>query len=170
MERQPLIGRPSLLFIGMPSSGKTTAGGLASRLLDMPFVDIDTEIERRCGMTVAEIFSRFGEEHFRRQELLMARELSGRGGTVISPGGGIVENPLCMELLSKNAIICRLRRDPALIDTTGRPLLSRPGAIEELLRRRGPLYDKYADFTVDNDSTPEECAHRAAAGYLELAR
>ena len=100
----------------------------------------------------------------------MARELSGRGGMVISPGGGIVESRLCMELLSKNAVICRLRRNPALIDTTGRPLLSRPGAIEELLRRRGPLYDKYADFTVDNDSTPRECAQRAAAGYLELAR
>ncbi len=164
MDRQPL----SLLFIGMPSVGKTTVGELTARLLGLPFYDFDRLIESRTGRSVSSIFHRDGEAAFRALESEVARELSGLRGAVLSPGGGIIENAENMALLKKSAVACRLRRDPALIDVTGRPLLQRPGAIEELLRRRGPLYDKYADFTIDNDATPEDCARRVAARYREL--
>lgn len=167
MARLDLKKAPALLFIGMPSSGKTTVGGLTAGLLGLPFVDFDSVIENRCGMTVGEIFAQRGQPYFRRLERDIAIELSNLGGIVISPGGGIVESPVSMEFLRMRTVVCRLRRDTALIDTRGRPLLQKPGAVQELWHRREPLYQKYADFSIDNDNTPMDCARRVAAAYME---
>ena len=75
-----------------------------------------------------------------------------------------------MAALRAHAVTCRLLRDPALIDITGRPLLQRPGAVERLLARRGPLYDKYADFTVENNDAPGDCARRVIKRFEELTK
>lgn len=160
------VTRPCLVFIGMPSSGKTTVGGEAAELLGADFIDFDAEIERRSGMTPGEIFAQKGEEYFRKLETELAREISGLSGAVISPGGGIVLKHENMELLGKNGVICRLTRDLSLIETAGRPLLREAGAVERLARQREPLYRRYADFTVDNNGTVAECAKKAVDGYL----
>lgn len=167
MERELLRGAPSLLFIGMPSAGKTTVGRRAAKWLGLPFIDFDEVIVRRCGMTVSELFISKGERYFRRLESDIAIELSHRGGMVISPGGGIVENTANMEFLRPRAVVCCLERDISLIDTRGRPLLQKPGAALELFLRRRPLYEKYADFKVENNGSLEECVSRVVRMYLE---
>lgn len=167
MEGELLSGVPSLLFIGMPSSGKTTVGGLAAERLGLPFIDFDEVIVRRSGMPVSEIFASRGERYFRRLESDIAIELSHRGGLVISPGGGIVESAVNMEFLRLRAVVCCLKRDIALIDTTGRPLLQKPGAVLELFHRRRPLYEKYADFTIENNGSLEDCVSKVVRIYLE---
>ncbi|MEA4920006.1 MAG: shikimate kinase [Clostridiaceae bacterium] len=169
MEGELLRGAPSLLFIGMPSVGKTTVGGLAAERLGLPFIDFDEVIVRRCGMTVSQIFELKGERYFRRLESDIAIELSSRGGLVLSPGGGIVESNANMEFLRARAVVCCLERDISLIDTRGRPLLKKPGAALELFRRRKPLYERYADFKIENNGSLEECVSKVVRMYLEAA-
>ena len=116
MEGLDLTSAPSLLFIGMPSAGKTTVGRLCAGLLGLPFVDFDEVIEARQGISVRQIFAKKGEEAFRAMERQLAGELSGLSGHVIAPGGGIVESGENMALLCRNSVACRLRRDISLID------------------------------------------------------
>jgi len=170
MEGLDLTSAPSLLFIGMPSAGKTTVGRLCAGLLGLPFVDFDEIIEARQGMSVRQIFAEKGERAFRALERQLADELSGLSGHVIAPGGGIVESGDNMALLCRNSVVCRLHRDISLIDPTGRPLLAQPGAAQRLLERREPLYRKYADFEVDNGGTPEECARAVIEKYMEALK
>lgn len=165
MARKLLRPLPSLVFIGMPSAGKTTIGGLCAEMLGLPFVDFDTLIEKRTGKSPSEIFDTKGEKYFRQLEAELAIEFSHRGGLVISPGGGIVERAANMEHLRDGNIVIRLERDIALADRRDRPLLRKKGALEALLKRRGPLYAKYADLTLDNNGSPVECAERAAEVY-----
>lgn len=158
---------PSILFIGMPSAGKTTIGGLCAKMLGLTFVDFDSLIEQRLGMRVPEIFDGIGERYFRQLETELAVEFSHRGGLVISPGGGIVERAVNMEFLRKGNIVCRLNRDISLTVRGDRPLLRKAGALEAIFERRNPLYAKYADVTLDNNGLPEDCAKRAAEIYRD---
>jgi shikimate kinase len=70
-------------------SGKTTAGKKLAASLGWSFIDLDRKIEEHAGMTIPEIFSRYGEDHFRKieSELLMA--ISPDSNTVVATGGGV---------------------------------------------------------------------------------
>lgn len=156
---------PSIVFIGMPSAGKTTIGGLCAKMLELTFVDFDSLIEQRLGMGVPEIFDGMGERYFRQFETELAIEFSHRGGLVISPGGGIVERKINMEFLREGNMVCRLNRDISLAVRGDRPLLRKAGALEAIFERRNPIYAKYADVTLDNNGLPEDCAAMAAEIY-----
>lgn len=158
---------PSIVFIGMPSAGKTTIGGLCADLLGLDFVDFDSLIELRLGQSPAEIFDKRGERYFRQVESELAIEFSRRGGLVISPGGGIVERERNMGFLCPGNIVIRLDRDMSLAQKGGRPLLRKAGALEAIFERRDPLYAKYADVTLDNNGLPMDCAQRAAVIYRD---
>lgn len=76
-------------IIGFMGSGKTTAGKKLAASLGWSFIDLDRKIEEHAGMTIPEIFSRYGEDHFRKieSELLMA--ISPDSNTVVATGGGV---------------------------------------------------------------------------------
>jgi shikimate kinase len=57
-----------IFLIGLPGSGKTTLGKQLAERLNTRFVDLDTEIEKSEGDSIALIFRRFGEDHFRKAE------------------------------------------------------------------------------------------------------
>ena len=78
-----------LFLIGLPGSGKSTIGQALANRLSMEFVDLDHEIEAREGMPVPEIFSKQGEDYFRRleSELLLDWAVSEKS-FVMSTGGG----------------------------------------------------------------------------------
>ncbi|MGI9360612.1 MAG: shikimate kinase, partial [Parasphingorhabdus sp.] len=59
-----LIDKP-LVLVGLMGVGKTTVGRRLARRLDLPFVDADEEIEKAAGLSISEIFDRFGEDYFR---------------------------------------------------------------------------------------------------------
>ena len=81
-------GSPHVILVGLPGSGKSTVGRRVARRLGRPFVDFDSEIERREGKTIAQIFSESGEPGFRKLELALTKELAQSSGMILAPGGG----------------------------------------------------------------------------------
>ena len=80
-----------IVLIGMMGSGKSSVGRMLARELGTPAIDLDREIERRAALSVAEVFSVFGEAHFRRleeEELCAVAERT--YPCVLSLGGGAV--------------------------------------------------------------------------------
>jgi shikimate dehydrogenase len=80
----------NLVLVGMPGCGKTVVGRRCARELGMAFVDIDTEIVRRAGKTIPQIFADDGEAAFRALETETIAEYGRKSGWVIATGGGAV--------------------------------------------------------------------------------
>jgi shikimate kinase len=151
--------RPHFVLVGLPGSGKTTVGEAASLTLGRPFLDLDREIERRQGMTVAQIFAERGEYQFRQYEQKLTEELRTLGGMILSPGGGWIASPENVALLRPPAriIYLRVRPETALKrmgpERSTRPMLFRPDPLVELrklLEARRKAYEG-ADQTVDTE-------------------
>ena len=139
----------NILLIGMPGCGKTTVGKALAQAMGRPLVDLDEEIEAREGMPIPQIFALHGEETFRRAEHQVLVDAARRSGTVIAAGGGIITRPENFDPMHRNSVVVFLRRDLDLLPSAGRPLSQRDGP-EKLYRQRKPLYEKAADFAVDN--------------------
>src|SRR5471030_845965 len=75
--------RPHVVLVGLPGSGKSTIGRLAAERARFGFLDFDLEIERRQGLSVAEIFAAKGEPFFRRLERELTAELAEIGGMIV---------------------------------------------------------------------------------------
>ena len=147
----------NLLLIGMPGCGKTTIGQELARRLSRPLEDVDFHIEEAAGCTIPEIFAQEGEDGFRNREHQALCALSKESGRVIACGGGIVTRRENWDPMRQNSVVIYLRRALSLLPTSGRPM-SQAHPLEELYRRRSPLYERLADLTVDNAGTPEETA------------
>jgi shikimate kinase len=151
-----MLGSQNIFLIGPMGSGKTAVGRQLSRLLRLPFVDSDHEIEQRTGADIPLIFEREGEAGFRRREAAMIAELSARQGIVLATGGGAVLDPATRRLLAERGWVVYLETSVAQQAeragrTRHRPLLE--GAdprrrLEELMQIRDPLYREIADFTA----------------------
>jgi shikimate kinase len=126
---------PHLILVGLPGSGKSTVGRKVARRLGRPFLDFDTEIERRAGKSIAQIFTEVGEPGFRELELALTRELATMGGMILAPGGGWTTIPGATALLRPPArmIYLRVKAEVAI----GRILRGR--RIRPLLQTANPL-------------------------------
>ncbi len=151
--------KPNVILVGLPGCGKTTIGRAAAKLLGWPFIDFDTEIERRVHASVQEIFSRHGEARFRSLEQELTRELVTCSGTIMSAGGGWVTNTESMALLRQTGRIVYLRATPShliqrlAVARVPRPLLQVPdplGTLERIEAERRSLYEE-ADHTIDTE-------------------
>ena len=144
----------NIILIGMPGCGKSSVGKLLAQKLDRPFVDADTEIERTSGLSIPEIFAKFGEEGFRKIESQVLADLGQKSGQVIATGGGCVTRPENYPILHQNGTIYWIQRDISSLPTDGRPL-SQSGKLEQMYSVRKPLYEAFADVTVSNDECIE---------------
>lgn len=146
------------MLVGLPGVGKTTVGRGAAARLGVPFLDLDEEIERREGRSVAAIFASDGEARFRTLERQLTRELRASAGAIVAPGGGWIEQPGLVGLVRPPARLVWLRAPgEALLARLGatelarRPLLAGAdpaGALRRLEARRAPLYAA-ADHVID---------------------
>ena len=129
----------------------------------MPFVDADDEIETAAGMSIAEIFDRFGEAHFRDGERRVIARLMDGEPRVIATGGGAFVNHETRALILRKALAIWLDADPAVLvervnrrDT--RPLLrGRDPAVvlAELAAIRNPFYAE-AHIRIPSQQAPHE--------------
>ena len=156
-----------IVLVGLPGAGKSTVGALAAERLAWAFADLDVDIERVAGRTVAEIFAEEGEAGFRARERDATRALRGRERLVVASGGGWALDPLNRGMLGPETALVYLRVLPSvaarrLATASGiRPLLD-PAEPEKSLRQlldaREAVYLQ-ANHTVTVDSmTPVEVA------------
>ncbi|HZD80098.1 MAG TPA: shikimate kinase [Actinomycetota bacterium] len=159
-------------LVGMPGSGKSTVGPELARLLEVPFVELDSQIEREAGRTVREIFAEQGETRFRELEAAALTEAATNDPSVVSCGGGVVLEPANRVTLRATGEVVflwvplevlRERVRPA----EDRPLIHAQEDLERLFREREPLYREFAVHEVDASGPPQEVA---AAIRKELTR
>ena len=141
-----LAQKQNIVLIGMPGSGKTTVGRFIASACGRELIDTDSQIVERSGMEIGEIFSRYGEAHFRRLEREAVREAAARSGCVIATGGGAILAQENVEALQKNGKLYFLDRPlEELIPTEDRPLASTVEAIQKRYRERYTRYVTCAD-------------------------
>ncbi|NLF45017.1 MAG: shikimate kinase [Syntrophomonadaceae bacterium] len=147
----------NIILTGFMGAGKSTVGMRLAERLKMEFVDLDREIEKVTGMSVNQIFKRYGEIRFRSEENLMVEKLAKRNGLVIATGGGTVLREENMQILRNNGIIILLEASPEDIFARvsrkrgTRPLLRKNLTIENIeamLADRDPFYQQ-ADHRIN---------------------
>src|ERR1700756_3600187 len=106
-----LLGRRSVVLVGMMGVGKSSIGRRLAGRLGIPFVDADTEIERAAGMSIADIFARHGEADFRSGEARVIARLLESGQQVLATGGGAVMNPDTRALIKAKGVSIWLSAD-----------------------------------------------------------
>lgn len=163
----------NIVLIGFMGCGKTTIGRQLASRLEFGFTDTDALIEARIGVTIAEYFTKHGEDAFRDIESEVINRVSNLANQVIATGGGaILRDDNRMHLRSGNAVIWLTARPDVVVARTERrrgvrPLLSNDeDPIERVLRIlaiRGPLYQSIADVIVDTSDRP---VHRAVGDIV----
>ena len=141
--------KENLVFLGMMGSGKSSIGLLISKKLNIDFIDVDNEIEKKTGMKISKIFETNGEKYFREIEEITTLKLLKKNKTVISLGGGAFLNNKIKKEVLENHISFWLHWDiKTLIDrirnSKKRPIAykSSKNEIMELIKKRSITYSK----------------------------
>ena len=147
-----------IALIGLRGAGKSTLGKMLAKKIGWNFVELNKEIERENGLSVAEVIALYGQEGFRRMEQAALTQLLARKELmVLATGGGIVSEPLTFDLILSSFYTIWLKADPeehmARVRSQGdlRPMADDRSAMAELrniLVSREPLYAR-ASVVVD---------------------
>jgi shikimate kinase/3-dehydroquinate synthase len=159
-----LLGGRALVFVGMMGSGKSAIGQRLAARIGLPFVDADAEIvAAAAGMTIPEIFAKYGERYFRDGERRVIMRLLNSGQIVLATGGGAFMDPRTRERIGERAVSIWLDADLKTLmkrvrRKNDRPLLHTDDP-EETLRRlleaRRPIYE-LADIRVESRDEPQD--------------
>lgn len=167
----------SIIFVGLPGSGKTTIGRQLARRLDVPFVDSDHVIEHQLGCSIREFFAREGEEVFRDVEQQVLDELSQSHQGVIATGGGAVLREANRRHLHERGQVVYLRSTPDDVfrrvrHDKARPLLQVDdplARLRSLFEVRDPLYREAAHFVIETGRPSVATLVNMITMQLELA-
>ncbi len=150
----------SIVLIGMPGCGKSTAGRIIAEKLSKKFIDTDAEIEKKFNKKIPQIFSGNGEEFFRKAEAEAVKECGRSFSCVIATGGGAVLKKENCAALKQNGTVVYLKRNLSELSLDGRPLSEGENAVERLYGERREIYESMADYTVEVDGNPQITAER----------
>jgi len=157
----PLKDDSNVVLIGMPGVGKSTVGVLLAKALSRHFIDTDVLIQAAEGRRLQDIIDSDGLDAFCRIEERYVLGLRHKGH-VIATGGSVVYSPEAMRHLAAHSVIVYLDLPLAKLQKRLRNLDSRgvvmaPGqSIAELYEQRRPLYEKYAQATIQCEGLAHE--------------
>ena len=160
----------NIILIGMPGAGKSTVGVVLAKKLGYAFVDSDLVIQEKTGKLLHEIISERGVEEFWDTEETVNISIEA-DRTVIATGGSAVYGSRAMEHFKEiGTIVYLMLSYDAIADRLGdlneRGVTLRAGQeLKELYAERVPLYEKYADLTIDCENLSireivEQIAHK----------
>lgn len=167
-------GKP-IVLVGLMGAGKSTVGRRLSQRLGLPFVDADAEIEAAAGMTVSEIFERFGEPYFRDGERRVIARLIDGVPKVIATGGGAFINGDTRALILERTTAIWLNAEPRVLAERVRRRDTRPllrgrdpqAVLSELAEARNPFY-AMAPIHVPSYHAPHDATVNAILKALGL--
>ncbi len=144
----------NIILIGMPGAGKSTIGVVLAKKLGFQFVDSDLVIQEKCRKLLYQLIEELGEADF----LVLENEINAglwTERTVIATGGSAVYGKEAMAHFKRQGRVVYLHLPyeelkERLGDLHERGVILREGyTLEDLYRERTPLYQKYADMTID---------------------
>lgn len=146
--------KANITLIGMPASGKSTVGVLLAKRLGYSFVDVDIVIQEKTGKLLKEIIAEVGTDGFLDVEDQINSGLDVKR-SIIAPGGSVIYGEKAMEHLKEISTVVYLKLgfqdvERRLGDLTDRGVALKDGmTLRDLYEERAPIYEKYADITVD---------------------
>lgn len=171
---ETLDKKNNVVLIGMPGAGKSTVGVVLAKILNYEYVDVDLLIQRQCDKTLQRLIDSLGPQGFVdiENEVLLGLDFE---HAVISTGGSAVYSEEAMHHLAKNATIVYLKVSldeirNRIVDFDERGIvMMHEGAmgLAELYDERVPLYEKFADVTVDIDGVGITEAARQIAQLVQ---
>lgn len=153
----------NIVLIGMPGAGKSTVGVLLAKSMLMNFCDTDLLIQNETGESLCDTIKKQGIDAFVKleDEIIYKNDFN---NSVIATGGSAVYGERAMSKLKGNGKIVYLKVTPEELNKRVNNIHTRGIAMKEgttlaqLYEERAPLYEKYADITIECDGkTPEEC-------------
>lgn len=171
----PRPDRP-IVLVGLMGAGKSSVGRRLALRLGLPFVEADGEIERAAGCSIAEMFERFGERHFRDLEREVMAGLAERAPCVIAAGGGAFVDVATRALILARCVAVWLDADVETLakrvaKSDRRPLLQNVEpreALGALARKRNPLYAE-AHLRVRSDAPHDQVVDRILEALPAMA-
>ena len=147
----------NIVLIGMPGVGKSTVGVVLAKVLGYQFIDADLLIQKKMNMVLSEIIKREGTDGFMKIENDVNASIE-TDRTVIATGGSVVYCEEAMEHLKSIGTVIYLKLSleslsKRLGNLVGRGVVLKKGqTLEHLYKERTPLYEKYADLTIDEEN------------------
>ena len=144
----------NLILIGMPGCGKSTVGVVLAKALGMDFIDSDLVIQKTTGKRLSQIIDESGDEGFREVESRVNAQLEA-DNSIIATGGSVVYGEEAMRHLKAIGTVIYLKLSYASIedrlgDLHARGVTIQPGwTLRDLYNERCPLYERWADVTID---------------------
>ena len=166
-------GKDNIILIGMPGAGKSTLGIVLAKIMNYDFVDADLVIQQQCDKTLERIIDACGPEGFIEVENQVLIGMTAEH-TVIATGGSAVYSDEAMQHLGSigRVVYLKISYDELrgrLADLSERGVVMKGGrgmSLRELYDERKPLYERYADITVDVDDLSITAAARKVADAL----
>ena len=147
----------NIVLIGMPGVGKSTVGVVLAKVLGYQFIDADLLIQKKMNMVLSEIIKKEGTDGFMKIENDVNASIE-TDRTVIATGGSVVYCEEAMEHLKSIGTVIYLKLSleslsKRLGNLVGRGVVLKKGqTLEHLYEERTPLYEKYADLTIDEEN------------------
>ena len=159
----PVNNMKNIVLIGMPGAGKSTVGVLLAKSMLMDFCDTDLLIQKKYSKSLCEIINEEGIDAFIKKEDELVSQVEFEN-TVIATGGSVVYGENAMKNLKRNSMVVYLKVSSEELyerinNIHTRGIAMKEGAtLDDLYRERAPLYEKYAELTIECEGiTPERC-------------
>ena len=166
--------KDNIILIGMPGAGKSTLGIVLAKIMNYDFMDADLVIQNQCDKTLQKLIDACGPEGFIEVENQILSDIEA-SKTIIATGGSAVYSDEAMRHLAEIGTVVYLKISydelvSRLHDLQERGVVLKGGigmSLRELYDERKPLYEQYAEVTVDVNDLSITAAARKVADALK---